>query len=81
MPTMTQWNTIAAKHLVGLTIVDAGYMTKADIDDLGWYESGLVLTLSNGAQVIVQQDDEGNGPGALVVVSKEAEVVLPVMRV
>lgn len=73
------WADVALKHLKGRTIVDAFYCSEEDQEALGWNDSGLVLVLDNGAQVIPQADDEGNGPGALVVATEENSTILPVV--
>ena len=74
-----KWNTIAMKEMRGRTIVHTKYMTSEDVKAMGWYRSGLVLFLDNGAQVFVQQDDEGNGPGALLVTYENDDVLLPTL--
>lgn len=77
---ITKWNAVAMKELRGRTIVHTFYMTPEDAKKaMGWYKSGLVLFLDNGAQVFVQQDDEGNGPGALLVNHKKNSVLLPTL--
>ncbi len=75
----TKWNTIAMKELRGRTIVHTLYMLPEQAEKMGWYKCGLVLFLDNGAQVFVQQDDEGNGPGALLVAHSNHEVILPTL--
>lgn len=74
-----KWNAVAMKELRGRTIVHTTYMTSEDTKAMGWYKSGLVLFLDNGAQVFVQQDDEGNGPGALLVAYENDSVLLPTL--
>lgn len=74
-----KWNAVAMKELRGRTIVHTMYMTSEDTKAMGWYKSGLVLFLDNGAQVFVQQDDEGNGPGALLVAHENDDVLLPTL--
>lgn len=76
---VAKWNAVAMKELRGRTIVHTMYMTSEDTKAMGWYKSGLVLFLDNGAQVFVQQDDEGNGPGALLVTYENDDVLLPTL--
>ena len=58
------WNEQAAK-LDGLKIVEARYLTAEEAEsNFGWDQSGLVLFLSNGENIVFSRDDEGNGPGA-----------------
>lgn len=73
------WADVALKHLKGRTIVDAFYCSEEDQDALGWNDSGIVLVLDNGVQIVAQADDEGNGPGALAVASETSHVILPVV--
>lgn len=73
------WADVARKHLKGRTIVDAFYCSEEDQKSLDWFESGVVLVLDDGTQLIAQADDEGNGPGALAVASETSHVILPVV--
>jgi hypothetical protein len=75
---ITDWHTVAKTYLKGRTIVDVRYLNAMEVEEMGWYRSGLMLFLDNGSQVMVQQDDEGNGPGALsVTTSNDGFVLLP----
>lgn len=73
----TRWTKVASDALVGRKIVKVEYMSKDNCRMLDWYESGLILVLDNNTFVIVQQDDEGNGPGSLVVQSMTSDITLP----
>lgn len=73
------WNEQAAAHLAGRKIERACYMNKAEARAMGWHARSVVLELDNGATVIVQSDDEGNDAGALLVLNKKAEIILPVI--
>ena len=75
----TRWTKIATDALVGRKIVKVEYMSKDNCKELDWYESGLVLILDNNTFVVVQCDDEGNGPGSLVVQSMTNDITLPVI--
>jgi hypothetical protein len=77
MQTIARWESVAKSHLKDRTIVDMFYLNKKEVEDMAWYRSGLVLVLDNGAQVVVQQDDEGNGPGALLVSTSTDSIILP----
>jgi hypothetical protein len=72
-----QWEKVAKDHLVGRTIKSLFYMGEEDVEAMGWYESGIVLVLDNGVQVVVQQDPEGNGPGSLYLASETEGVLIP----
>ena len=76
-----RWTRAAYDALVGRKIVKVQYLGKTDCENMGWDESGIALILDNGSSVIVQADDEGNGPGALLILSKTTEVILPTMYV
>jgi hypothetical protein len=73
----TNWTNAAIKALVGRKIVAVEYLSKETCDALDWWESGVVLILDNGSEVLVQADDEGNGPGALNILSKTGEFLIP----
>ncbi|NDE17451.1 hypothetical protein EBZ80_21215 [bacterium] len=77
----TRWTNEATRALVGRRIVKVQYLGKKDCENMGWDDSGIALILDNGNTVIVQQDDEGNGPGALLILSKTTEVILPTLYV
>lgn len=73
----TKWTKVATDALVGRKIIKVEYMSKDNCKELDWYESGLVLILDNNTFVVVQCDDEGNGPGSLVVQSMTSDITLP----
>ena len=78
--TLTQrWETKASDLLVGRTIRSVFYMSKGDVDEMGWYGRPVVLELDNGWQIIPQADDEGNDGGALVVGNETTSHVLPLL--
>jgi hypothetical protein len=54
------------KHLKGRTITEVQYTSREHADELGWVTFGIVLILDDGKEVLVTQDDEGNGPGTLL---------------
>jgi hypothetical protein len=74
-----KWGTIAKGHLVGRTIKNVFYLNEHDVEEMGWYQSGVVLVLDNNVQVLVQEDDEGNGPGSLLLISENESVILPTL--
>jgi len=55
------WQDIANNHLTGRTITESWWQEWDDSDS----NTGLMLKLDNDTIIWVQQDDEGNGPGAL----------------
>lgn len=76
---MTDWNAVAKSALEGKKIVEVEYMTPESAQAMGWYERGVMFWLDDGTHIIVSQDDEGNGPGALFTSIEGAET-LPVLR-
>lgn len=73
------WNKQAVNLLAGRTIKRAGYMSAAEAEKMGWHARSVVLELDNGALVVVQSDDEGNDAGALLVLGKNSDSLLPVL--
>lgn len=71
----TRWNAVAAKRLVGRTIVAVSYMTLEEAEEMGWSSRPVVLQLDNGDLIFPQADDEGNDGGAL----STNDGVLPVL--
>ena len=61
----TLWGAEAAKILEGRTIVRARYMTKKEVEELGFRRAGILLMLDDGTFIFPSMDDEGNDSGAL----------------
>jgi len=57
------------KALLGRKIMDVRAMFPEEMDNMGWggSEPGAVFILDDGAMFIPMEDEEGNGPGALLV--------------
>ncbi len=54
--------------LVGRRIEKVRSLTRGEREHFGWVEQGgVVLVLDDGSAVIPMRDDEGNGPGAALV--------------
>jgi hypothetical protein len=73
-----RWEELANKLLAGRKITEVQYLNKTNAENMGWMERGIVFFLDNGAQIIVSQDDEGNGPGSLFydrVVNKDGKAI------
>lgn len=75
----TRWTAKANTVLAGRRIESVFYMSQKEADDLGWYQLGLVINLDNGLQLMLQQDDEGNGPGALFCANETEDFILPTL--
>ena len=57
------------KALLGRKIMDVRAMFPEEMDNMGWggHEPGAVFILEGGVLFIPMEDEEGNGPGALLV--------------
>lgn len=58
-----------AQAFVGKTVKLVRYMTEEERRLAGWGASALCLCFTDGSQVYATRDDEGNGPGTLVLVN------------
>jgi|TARA_R110002020_G_scaffold75774_5_gene192546 hypothetical protein len=63
--TEAQWTKKIAEKLVGKKIVSVAYMSEADAEKWGWYKRPIMMNLSDGHQLIISQDDEGNDGGSV----------------
>lgn len=66
-----EWTSRLTERLVGLSITKVSYTADADMEACGWHESGIQLYLDDGSVIVVQRDDEGNGPGSLAIYHTE----------
>jgi len=57
------WQEKAEQHLVNKTIKEVRWVQWDNDKD----NTGLVMILNDGATLWLQQDDEGNGPGAMYI--------------
>lgn len=66
------WSEKVANAVVGKRI-------KAVIYDHwdGWYKAGVHFELDDGSLIWITSDDEGNGPGAVNVLSRDRETFGP----
>lgn len=60
-----EWGERASKHLKGKVIAEVRYLTKEEVDGIGWYKSTLAIFFTDGSYIFPSQDDEGNDAGAL----------------
>ena len=60
-----EWTERLTDRLVGLTITKVAYTTDEDMDMCDWSEAGVQIFLDDGSILVIQRDDEGNGPGAI----------------
>lgn len=66
-----EWTSRLSERLVGLSITKVSYTADEDMEACGWYESGIQLHMDDGSVIVVQRDDEGNGPGSLAIYHTE----------
>ena len=74
-----EWNALARKHLKGCKILNANWQTpKVAKEQFGWDQQGLEIILEKDGNyffLTVMQDDEGNGPGALLFESHKTKII------
>jgi hypothetical protein len=73
--TQKEWEQKITSLLVGQKIVAVRYQTEEEMNDFDWYAKGLLIDLDDGTQLLVMQDDEGNGPGAIATSSEELPII------
>ena len=73
--TINKWTMQANKLLTGKRIAHVRYMNDKEMKEFMWTERGIVIFLEDGTAVVVSQDDEGNGPGALLTNNKEIPII------
>jgi hypothetical protein len=74
------WNRKAQFVLQGKTIEKVFYMNQTEADEWGWGSRPIVMVLSDGTELIVSADDEGNDGGSLFYANKEElDGVLPTL--
>ena len=73
--TQKEWEQKITSLLVGQKIVAVRYQTEEEMNDFGWYAKGLLIDLDDETQLLVMQDDEGNGPGAIATSSEELPTI------
>ena len=63
--TEAKWQKAVAGKLVGKTIKSVSFMTQDEADAWGWSKRPLQIDLSDGHQLLISQDDEGNNGGSI----------------
>jgi hypothetical protein len=74
-----QWQKAVAHHLVGQKIVSVSFMSKTEAEEWGWYSRPIQLNLSDGHQLLISQDDEGNDGGSVFTTYEDLPVI-PTLR-
>jgi hypothetical protein len=68
---MTKYYREEYADIIGRKIVDVRAMYTEEMELFLWEgERGSVITLDDGAMIVPMEDEEGNGPGKLMVEGK-----------
>jgi len=73
--TDAQWKKAVADKLVGKAIRSVSFMTQAEADEWGWHKRPLQINLSDGHQLLISQDDEGNDGGSVFTTYEDLPVI------
>ena len=71
----TKWSNDAAKHLLGKTIINVGYLDEDSCKGMGWNKSPLVIELDDRTKIFAAADDEGNEAGSLFTTIPDLSIV------
>lgn len=78
MTTEQFWENRAVRLLQGKTISKVRYATKQETHEKGWFKRGIIMTLSDGMELEIQADDEGNESGVIAYfLNQEVVGILP----
>ena len=69
-----EWNE-NIQVFVGKTITSIRYMTIEEADEAGWYRRPVIINFSDGTEIVVSADDEGNEGGSLFTNIKGLETI------
>ena len=59
------WIDYADERLVGRKIKAVRWMSKEEVEDIGWRDRPIVIHLDDGSLIFPSSDDEGNTGGVL----------------
>lgn len=76
---LKEWWAGKLSRLVGKKISQITYMSDTDMERNGWGACGVVIIFDDGTSIIPMMDDEGNGPGALMIHFGTETKVAPVI--
>ena len=70
---MTKYYRGEYADIIGRKIIDVRAMYPEEMELFMWHQdAGCVITLDDGGMFIPMMDDEGNGPGSLMIQTREA---------
>ena len=76
---LENWTDVARGRLMARTVVDVRYLTKEEVEGLGWTKSAVVIIFNDGTMLFPSRDEEGNGAGALFGQAWSGEFTLPTL--
>lgn len=68
------------EYPAGRTIVDVKLLDTVECRHYGWRDVPVTLCLSDGSYLFVSRDEEGNGPGTMLVRSLRSLLLVPVIE-
>ena len=71
----TRWLHDLRPILVGRTTKRIRYLSDKEVEELGWYNSAVVLELDDGTAIWPSKDDEGNDAGALFTTNPDMPTI------
>ena len=73
--TEAKWEKAVADKLVGKTIKSVEFMSAESAEEWMWSKRPLQILLSDGHQLIISQDDEGNNGGSIFTTYEDLPVI------
>ena len=73
--TEAKWKKAVADKLVGKTIKSVEFMSEESAEEWMWSKRPLQILLSDGHQLIISQDDEGNNGGSIFTTYEDLPVI------
>ena len=74
----TRWQKKAEKVLLGRKIVAVDFLNSKETEELGWFNSCVLITLDDGTVIYPSRDDEGNDAGAIHYVKEgDKDYIIP----
>lgn len=77
---LKEWWSGKLSKLVDKKITQITYMSDIDAERNDWDGCAVVIILDDGTSIIPMMDDEGNGPGSLMIHFGTETKVAPIIR-